>query len=303
MTDTGYSLDHPSVVASLEAMALADKSWGGQRDECYAWKKVKENLDLNAASNVNQRNISYAQPNRTRSRPYFVISMQGPWPADEGYRSVHAPSTLDEALSEPTHPLLIKAIRTRDELRKSLVAKYGEPASYGKTGISAEIRRVLQTTDEGRRRLEKFPTCVVTISVFAKTAEAYDREEWSPLNTRDIHTIFRAQPDRAALVQRRVWSQAAAQAEVKRRNAAKPGGGTGRTASFDTAKLARRGRAVATSALRKANDKPSEEELEAARDMYFSVSALLDKWGELEIAQADYYAQSDKNAYKLKAVA
>lgn len=209
-----YPLEHPSVIASLEAMSYGRKSWEAKRDECYAWKRVRDGVDLDAGSNVGRRNISY----RARgSKSLYVIEFKGAWDPRLGRASVHAPATLEEAQYSD---LLGKAVAKRDAMRSQLIAQYGEQQSRT-FGFGAEISKVLRSTSEGRDWIKETPSFYVRVITYAATAAAYEAGDWQRKNPRCVHMLFRTQPDRLDLLRQRVWTESSAKEEVKRRTAAK----------------------------------------------------------------------------------
>lgn len=285
-----YTLDHPAVVASLEAMSFGRKSWEAARDECYAWLRVKESLDPGMGSNLGQRNICWARVNPARlgnKYCYYTIQLKAPGGTYITER-MHAPNTLPKARSSP---LLAKAVAKRDELRAEMVAKYGEPDKRT-MGLGPEIRKVLNATTEGREYLVRAPSIVGHIMRRASTAEAYKPDEWSRGNSRTVHTVFYAQQDRLELL-RRTWSTAEAEAERKRRN------GVNRAAGV----AVRGSRPRDPFHLDEPAQQISNSAVDADIDKWLELTKRLDQAGVLVEAWIEYEDQQKFNGRKLKAVA
>lgn len=312
-----YTLDHPAVVASLEAMSYGRKSWEAARDECYAWLKVRDNLDPGIGSNIGQRYISWIPKYVSRRKgtghkmtnpAVYYITLRGPWGTKNA--TMHAPGTLDEAR---VSPLLGKAVHKRDSLFAALVLEYGEPRKPRNLGLSAEILKVLDVTPEGRdyRSRVKNPGRG-TIRNLIDVAAAYEYDAWSRLNSRHVHIVFAAQPDRLGLL-KRVWTGDEAIAEVKCRNAAKHETRDPFTLR-DHSEISRKGRNSALYAANAARTfshklnenlppKPEEELVEATIATFLEAAKTLDRLGELDNAWLVYTEQQSHGGYKLKKVA
>lgn len=191
----GYAPDHPAVLASLEAMALGVKGWKARRDECYAWLRVKQTIDLNAASNVGRRNVHWSR--RASGSSGYQISLIGPWDRRLGYAWIKAPDTLEKAR---VSPLLEKAVAKRDAMLEALVAEFG-PNRAVAHGLSAKIAVVLNATEEGRAYLSaRGQSTLEYIARLALAAEQYPLDKWSPASSRAVHLILKNHPRRFQLV-------------------------------------------------------------------------------------------------------
>ena len=89
-------------------------------------------------------------------------------------------------------------------------------------GIGDEIRKVLQSTLDGRAYLDAFPSGVNRVTRLINTAEAYAYDDWSRSNAREIHVLFRALPNRLELLQR-IWTDATAREQRRLQTNDQPG--------------------------------------------------------------------------------
>lgn len=297
-----YTLDHPAVVASLEAMSFGRRTKESQRDECYAWLRVADAVDQDGHSNLGRRNIIWIRNSGQGGGQYvYRIRMQGPWPDKEGTARITAPSTLEEAR---TSPLLDEASLKRDQMRVALIEKYGEPGFTKTRGLFAEIRKVLQATPEGRAYLAECPSAPDNCASAASTARAYKYEDWLLLNGKYIYMVFRAQPDRLKLIARH-WTGADATAEVKRRNDEKRRAKDPRVGNrFGASANQKRARMYAAKADQqvKAGDTLDEDAQTAKKDLF--MNACRDAWeaGTFDAWHWEFIDEVTKG-YKLEMVA
>lgn len=197
MDEPVYAPDHAAVLASLEAMASARRGWESLRDECYQWQKVRDSIDPGAASNVGQRYLCWLAPGPSRKGGRYQMSIHHPR-AGRVVWAINAPLTLKDAGRK--NALLDKAILRRDQTLSALVADYGEVGHVARRDLSLHLRAVLQCTPEGRDRLARTPSALNTIGKLIRTADAYDRADWSPKTGRNAHMVLRNLPNRVALV-------------------------------------------------------------------------------------------------------